>query len=154
MGSLRYAKRCKERNENIIAMISLETMGFFSDQKGSQRYPFPFNWLYPSTGNFIAFVGDLSSRNLVHQSIKAFRESTEFPSQGIATFSRIPGVDWSDHWSFWREGYPGIMITDTAIFRYPYYHQKNDTVEKIDYERLARVVGGIENIVRELTETK
>ncbi len=150
MGSRVYAKRCRERGEKIIAMISLETMGYFSDEKGSQKYPPPLGMIYPTQGNFIAFVGNVSSRALVRKCIEIFRRDTPLPSEGAALPGGITGVGWSDHWSFWKEDYPAIMITDTALFRYPHYHTAEDTPDKIDYPRLARVTTGIEKIIRSL----
>ncbi|NNL43387.1 MAG: M28 family peptidase [Desulfobacterales bacterium] len=150
MGSWEYARRCRTKGENIVAMLSLETIGYFSDKPGSQKYPPPFNFFYPTTGNFIGFVGNISSRKLTRQAIGIFRHTCKFPSQGVATFGFIPGIGWSDHWSFWKEGYPAIMITDTAPYRYPYYHTKDDTIEKVDYDRLARVLVGLEKVIANL----
>ena len=117
MGSLVYAKACRSRSEKVVAMLSLETMGCFSEAEGSQSYPLPFSLFYPSRGNFIAFVGNLESRSLVHRAIACFREHARFPSEGGAVPGFIQGVGWSDHWSFWKAGYPAIMITDTAPLR-------------------------------------
>ena len=152
MGSLRYARRAKERGENIVAMVSLETIGYYSDQAGSQRYPFPLGFFYPSTGNFLAFVSDLGSRALMHEAIAAFRRHARFPSEGVAAPAFIPGVDWSDHWSFREAGYPALMVTDTAPYRYPHYHTAADTPDKLDYERLARVVSGLQGMLRNLAD--
>ncbi len=143
MGSLKYANRSRKRGENIVAMISLETLGYYSDDKGSQKYPVPFNLFYPDTGNFIGFVGNLSSKKLMSQMIKSFRENIAFPSEGIAAPGWITGVAWSDHWAFWEADYKAIMITDTAPFRYKYYHTRGDTWEKLNYPKMARVVNGI-----------
>ena len=150
MGSLVYAKRCQERQENVVAMLSLETIGYYSDEPGSQNYPAPLGFFYPSKGNFVAVVGDTSSRRLVRKLIRSFRESTQFPSEGAATFGALPGVDWSDHWSFRQAGYSGVMVTDTAPFRYAHYHAASDTPDKIDYDRLARLVAGMESVIEEL----
>lgn len=152
MGSRHYARRCRQREENIVAMLCLETMGFYSDQPGSQHYPFPFSVFYPDTANFIGFVGNIGSRHLVRQTIGAFRKHAHFPSEGLAAPSLITGIGWSDHWSFWKEGYPAIMITDTAFFRYDAYHTAADTAEKLDYERMARVVTGLVHTIMELAE--
>jgi Zn-dependent M28 family amino/carboxypeptidase len=152
MGSLVYARRIKERGDNVVAMLSLETIGDYSDQKESQQYPAPFSLFYPDTGNFIGFVGDLGSRELVRRAIKTFRQTTKFPSEGLAAPAGTPGVGWSDHWSFWQVGYPAIMLTDTAPFRYPHYHQSSDTPDKIDYDRMARVVLGVSKVVAELAK--
>ena len=153
MGSRVYARRCRERDENVVAMLSLETIGFYADEPGSQKYPFPFTHFYPDTGNFIGFVGNLGSGSLTRRAIRAFRESTEFPSEGIAAPGWIPGIGWSDHWSFWREGYPGVMITDTAPFRYPHYHTPQDTPDRIDYDRFTRVVTGVARVVEVLANS-
>lgn len=150
MGSLVYARRSRERGENIVGMVSLETIGYYSEEPGSQNYPFPFQWLYPNTGNFLAFVGNTGSRGLLREGIRAFRENTAFPSEGAAVPSMIPGVGWSDHWAFWQEGYPGFMVTDTAPFRYPYYHTHQDTPDKLDYLRMTRAVTGLIKMSREL----
>jgi Zn-dependent M28 family amino/carboxypeptidase len=150
MGSRVYAKRCRERNENIVAMLSLETIGCFSDAEGSQHYPPPLGMFYPSTGNFIAFVGNLGSGSLVRRCLRRFRERTAFPSEGAAVPGFLPGVGWSDHESFWEQGYSGVMVTDTAPFRYPHYHLEGDTPDKVDFDRCARVIDGVEHVVRDL----
>jgi len=154
MGSRHYARRARERGENIVAMFSLETIGYYSDAPGSQRYPFPLGFFFPSIGNFVAFVSNLSSRALLHEAIASFRLHAEFPSEAAAAPAFLPGVDWSDHWSFWKEGYPALMVTDTALYRYPYYHTMQDTPDKVDYERLARVVTGLHGMLRELAQVK
>jgi hypothetical protein len=150
MGSRHYARRCRERVEKVVAMFSLETIGYYSDQPGSQRYPFPLSFFYPSRGHFLAFVSNLSSRGLLHESIASFRRHAAFPSEGVAAPAFIPGVDWSDHWSFWQEGYPALMVTDTAPYRYPHYHTAEDRPDKVNYEALARAVKGLEGMLREL----
>lgn len=154
MGSRVYAARSRKRNENITAMFSLETIGYYSDDAGSQHYPFPFSFFYPSTANFIAFVGNVSSRRLVHRAVASFRSHTPFPSEGAAVPGWITGIGWSDHYSFWQEGYPAIMITDTALFRYRYYHDGEDTPDKIVYDCLARVTQGISRVVTEIAGGK
>lgn len=147
MGSNRYAMRAQAQGERIEAMLSLETLGYYTDEPGSQKYPFPFSWFYPDTGNFVGFVGNLSSRSLVRRAIGAFRASTAFPSEGVAAPSGIEGIHWSDHWAFWQAGYPAIMVTDTAPFRYPHYHAATDTPQQLDYTGLARVTGGLAEVV-------
>lgn len=153
MGSRQYAKRCRERKENIIAMLSLETIGYYSDRKGSQKYPAPFNMFYPDTGNFVGFVGNSGSSRLVKQVVSAFRKTTKFPSEGIAAPEWLEGIGWSDQESFWKYGYQGVMVTDTAPFRYPHYHSTQDTPDKVDYDRTARVVQGICRVVSRLSQS-
>ncbi|MDB5323430.1 MAG: peptidase [Phycisphaerales bacterium] len=150
MGSLVYAKECQARGDKIAAMISVETIGCYSDEPGSQRYPSPFNLFYPKEGNFIAFVGNVESADLVKRIVGQFRKDVRFPSEGAAVLGSIEGVGWSDHWSFWKCGYKAIMVTDTAPFRYRWYHTAGDTPDKLDYERTARVVEGLEIVVRDL----
>jgi len=150
MGSRRYARRAREKGEKIVAMYSLETIGWYSAEAGSQRYPFPLGFFYPSRGDFLAFVSNLGSRALLHESIAAYRRHARFPSEGVAAPAIIPGVDWSDHASFWEQGYPALMLTDTAPYRYPWYHGPGDTPDKVDYARLARVVQGIRRMLLEV----
>jgi len=150
MGSQVYAERSRQRGEQIKAMLALETIGYYTGQPATQQYPFPFSFFYPDTGNFIGFVGNLSSWRLVRQAISAFRASTAFPSEGVAAPGWIMGVGWSDHRSFWHAGYPAIMITDTAFFRYQHYHAATDTPEKLDYQSMARVTRGLVDVAVEL----
>ena len=150
MGSLHYARRAKERGDHIVAMFSLETIGYFSEDEGSQHYPFPFSFFYPSRGNFIGFVGNLASRGLVRRAVGSFRRHSPLPSEALAAPGWITGVGWSDHWSFWQEGYPGVMVTDTALFRYEAYHTSQDTPDRVLYGHLARVAAGLEQVVIDL----
>lgn len=151
MGSYRYAAKAKGNGDNIVAMLSLETIGYYRDEKGSQRYPQPLSRLYPNTANFIAFAGNLQSRELVRRCVKTFREHATVPSEGAAMPEEITGIGWSDQWSFWRHGWKAIMVTDTAFFRNPSYHTVNDLPATLDYERMARVVEGLHPVLRELT---
>lgn len=153
MGSVVYARRCKERKEDVVAMYSLETMGYYSDEPNSQQYPSELATLYPNTGNFIAFASNVGSANLLRHSVEVFRENTTLPSEGGAAPEAIPGVGWSDHWSFWRQGYSAVMVTDTAPYRYPHYHATSDTPDQLDYDRLARCVTGLFAVLRDLART-
>jgi hypothetical protein len=151
MGSWRYAKLVSERGEAVRGMISVETVGAFSDTPGSQRYPAPFGLIFPSTADFIAFVGLPGSRSFLHEVMASFRQHTAFPSiGGVAPDALVPGIGWSDHWAFRSFGFPAIMVTDTALFRYAHYHLPSDTPDKVDYERLARITKGLERVVREI----
>ena len=150
MGSRHYASAARERHDQIVAMVSIESIGYYDADPGTQRYPFPLNLAYPDVGDFIGFVSNLRSRALLHRAISAFRTHARFPTQGAAAPSWVPGVWWSDHWAFWREGYPAIMITDTAPYRNPFYHTPQDTPDKLDYGRMARVVDGVIQVARTL----
>ncbi len=150
MGSLRYAEACQQRGEQVVGMISLETIGCYQTEARSQRYPLQLlEHCYPTTGNFVAIVGNIRSRRWVHQVVRGFRR-TQFPSEGLAAPRWLKDIFRSDHAAFWHCGYPALMITDTANFRYPHYHTPEDTVDKIDFASLARVVRGVESAVREV----
>jgi Zn-dependent M28 family amino/carboxypeptidase len=150
MGSLVYATSARRRGDRIVGMLSLETIGYYSDEPGSQTYPAPLHLLYPTRGNFIAFVANFASAGLLRRALRAFRRGTPFPVQGAAAPVVLPGVGWSDHWAFWRAGYRALMVTDTAPYRYPWYHTPDDTPDKVDYGRLTKVVDGLEHVVRTL----
>ena len=149
MGSVHYAKALAARKERVTAMFSLETLGYYSDKPGSQQYPAPFGLMFPDRGDFVSFVGLLNSRPLVQQSIRSFRSHTSFPTVGGVAPWFVPGIGWSDHWSFSQSGFQAVMITDTATFRYPHYHEPTDTPDKVDTDKLARVVKGIERVLRD-----
>jgi Zn-dependent M28 family amino/carboxypeptidase len=151
MGSFVYAR---ERGRGVRAMFSLEMLGYYDDAPGSQRYPAPLGLLYPGRGNFVAFVADLGCIALVRKSAQAFRRSSDFPAEWLAAPSLIPGVSWSDHWSFRKHGHPAVMVTDTAFYRYPHYHLPSDTPEKLDYERMAKVTVGLAAMLEELNEDR
>ena len=150
MGSHAWATRAHRAGDRISAMLSLEMLGYYRDAPGTQHYPPPLGWFFPDRANFIAFVGDLGARSLVRRSVGLFRTHAKFPSEGVAAPAGIPGVTWSDHWSFREHGYPAIMVTDTAFYRYPHYHLPSDTPEKLDYLRMARVTLGLAAVIKDL----
>ena len=127
-------------------------IGCYYDRPFSQRYPLFLGPFYPSRADFIAVVGNFANRRLVKQVFTHFREHSQFPISSVALFNFIPGVDFSDHWSFWQVGISSVMITDTAFYRYPHYHSNSDTFEKLDYQRMAMVVEGIEGVLSKLAE--
>ena len=151
MGSLQHALRCRADGERVAAMLSLESLGSYSDRPGSQHHPFPLSLLYPSRGNFVAFVGNLRSWRLVRRAIGAFRAATAFPSEAAVLPTLVPGVGWSDHWSYWKAGYPAIMVTDTAFYRDRHYHTAGDTPEHVDLDALTRLTEGLVAVVLELS---
>ena len=150
MGSVVYAEAAKRRGDAIRAMLSLETIGYYSDAPGSQQYPSPLDLLFPDVGNFIGFVSNLGSARLLRAAQRAFRARTPFPIHAAPAPESVAGVGWSDQWAFWRAGYPALMVTDTAPYRYPWYHTADDTPDKIDFERFASVVDGLEHVVHVL----
>jgi hypothetical protein len=154
MGSRVYARRARGQGENILAMLSVETIGYYSGAIGSQGYPFPLGLLYPHVPDFIGIVGNIQSHMLVRRCINSFRKHSAFPAEALTAPAWMMGVGWSDHWAFWQEGYRAAMITDTALFRYPYYHSFYDTPGRLDYPSTARVVSGIGGIVQDLLASK
>jgi Zn-dependent M28 family amino/carboxypeptidase len=150
MGSLVYAKKCRQQGDRVVAMLSVESVGFYTSRPASQRYPLGLSLLYPSTGDFIAFVGNVWSRSLMRESLAAFRGTGALPSIGAAIPNSIPGAGWSDHWSFWKQGYPGIEITDTALYRNPFYHTPYDTPDRLNFDELARFASAMRVVVQEL----
>jgi len=150
MGSYVYAQHCRERGENITAMISLESIGYYDAREHTQAYPFPISLLYPTRADFIAFVSRTTDASLVRRCLKAFRMRTQFPSEGTAPPVLVRGISLSDHWSFWKAGYSAIMVTDTTRNRSPHFHNKTDTPDTLDYDRMARVVDGLGDVVDDL----
>lgn len=151
MGSWQYAKRCRDRGETIAAMVSLETIGYYSDAPGSQKYPAPLSAFYPNTGNFVAFVSNVSSRALNARCVRAFRARTKFPVESASLPEAVAGIGWSDQWSFWQFDWPAIMVSDTAPFRNPHYHESSDLPPTLDYARFAQVVEGLVGVIEEIS---
>jgi Zn-dependent M28 family amino/carboxypeptidase len=154
MGSVVYAKRCRQQGDNVVAMLSIESAGIYSDAEGSQRYPAGLGLIYPSKGDFIAFVGNLTSRPLLQTVISQFRAAVPLPSMGASLPNAVPGAGWSDHWSFWQQGFPAIQATDTAPYRNPYYHTPMDTPDRLDYARLAQLTRGLQVALHSLANPR
>jgi len=154
MGSFQYAKRCRQRGEEIRVMLSLDALGIYKDEPGSQRLPFPFSIFYPDRGNFLAFIGNLRSRKYIKEATKGFKKGSSFPIEAGVVPEWIEAADWSDHRSFWKFGYPGIMVTDTGGFRSIYHTTKEDTLEKLDFEAMSRIVIGMYTCAVHLTSQR
>jgi hypothetical protein len=151
MGSWRHAKDLHERGQNVEAALILETIGYYTNARNSQRYPFGLAPFYPNAGNFIGFVGTLGSSGLVRKTLDAFRAASRFHAEGLAAPGFIEGVTWSDHTSYNRFGYQALMITDTAHLRYPHYHTAQDTPDKLDYPSIAHIVEGMARVIEGMT---
>ena len=154
MGSVRYARRCRENNEKIVGLVNMETIGCYYDDIGSQMYPDPrlqkIKWLLPKCGNFIVFTGDFASWKLIRRTYARFKRHAKFPAMWLPSPRSIMGPDMSDQWSFWQEGYPAIMVTDTAFLRYPYYHDSRDLPRHMNFECMTRVVHGVIEAVQDM----
>ncbi len=149
MGSLRYARRCKERGEKIRVMLCMDAIGIYKDDPNTQKLPFPFSLFYPNRGNFLAFIADLESRTCVIEATRGFKKGSAFPIEAGSAPRWVKGVSWSDHLSFWKYGYRGIQITDTGAFRSFSHTTSDDTMEKIDFGALARIAVGMYSSVLE-----
>lgn len=147
MGSNVFAHVARQRQEPIAAALILESLGYYTDEPNSQLYPPFFGWLYPNAGNFLAVVSNFSSRRIVNQVTAAFRETSSFPLESISTTAMVPGIDFSDNWSFWEEGYPAVMLSDGALYRNPHYHRDTDTVETINFPAMGEVFTGLVHVV-------
>lgn len=155
MGSHVYAENLHQSRMKVEGMICLESVGYFRDSPQSQMFPLSFfRFMYPTTGNFIAFVSDFRSKGFLNRAKTGFRKGTAFPVESISAFSAVPGIDFSDHWSFWKFGYQAIMVTDTAFYRNPNYHEAGDVPEILDYECMTEVVIGLKSAIKELTENE
>lgn len=152
MGSAVYARAARRRGDDVHAMVALESLGIYRKEPGSQRYPFPLSAFYPDRGDFVAFVANRRSRRLLKRAVAAFRAASDFPLEQAALPGFIPGVGWSDHLSFWRQGYRAFMVTDTAFFRYDGYHTEHDTPDRVGYAELAEVTEGLAAVVAALAE--
>ncbi|HEY9713146.1 MAG TPA: M20/M25/M40 family metallo-hydrolase, partial [Chroococcales cyanobacterium] len=152
MGSRHFAQSLFDRQVKVDAMLSLETIGYFTDRHNSQKYPPGLDQIYPKVGNFIAFVSNSANSALTTECVTSFRQAVKFPCEGMAAPNTVRGIDFSDQQSFWKLGYPGLMVTDTAFMRYPYYHTKSDTLDKIDFTKLALVTAGLIGVVEHLSK--
>lgn len=144
MGSRVYARALKERGEEVVGMICLESVGYYSNKEKSQNFPyFFFRWLYPDKGNFITVVGNIKSRNLAKRIAMILKKNPSLPVETFIGPTFVPGVNWSDHHSFWQEGYQAVMLTGTAFYRNPNYHLGSDRPETLDYSSMAELVKGL-----------
>jgi len=152
MGSFVYAREAADRQEAIVAMVSLEMLGYYSDTEGGQSFPVPLmSLMFPSTPNFIAVVGNLSSRGLVNAAAASLRKGGGVPVETLSTIGFVPGVDFSDHLSFWKMGYPAVMITDTAFYRNPNYHTAADKIDTLDFGRLSLLLDGLVQMAKDMS---
>jgi hypothetical protein len=152
MGSVVYAKRAAARGDKIVGMLSIESIGYYSDAVDSQRHPAGLAGTYPTTGNFIAILGNEASRSLVDRVLSTFLRHGSISAQGATLSKAGESAAAGDDWSFWQVGYPAVVVTDTASLRYPHHHKSDDTPDKLDFERMARVVAGLEGAIGELVD--
>ena len=151
MGSYWYAKHLKNIDQNLMGMICLEMVGYFSEKPGSQKYPFPLmNRLYPDRGNFIAVVGNLKSKDFTVTLKGLFKKHSCLPVESLNAPAIMLGIDFSDHWAFQKFGYKAVMVTDTAFYRNPNYHRPSDLPSTLRYDKAAQVVDGLAGAILDL----
>jgi len=150
-GSAVHARSLKEQGIPLRGMIALEMIGYFKDEEGSQHYPNPaLNLFYPSQGDFAVVVGSLDQPRIVRRVKSAMRGVSHLPVYSLNGPKSMEGIDWSDHLHYWEQGYNAVMVSDTAIYRNPNYHKKEDTADTLNYSRMAWVVQGVYGAVMAL----
>lgn len=155
MGSAVHARSLKAKGVKVKGMLSLEMIGYFTDEKNSQEFPLPaLKLIYPNEGNFIAVAADMQHRSLTSRVKKSMGRGSTIGVESINAPRSVPGIDLSDHRSYWEEGYPALMITDTAFYRNKAYHTENDTAQRLDYRRMGQVVEGVRQAVLDLLSEK
>ena len=148
MGSAVHARSLAESGKRASLMLSLECIGYFSDAPGSQDHPVRLlNAIYPTTGNFISLVGFYPDGNVARQVKAAMKSASDLPVYSINAPGFVVGADFSDHLNYWNEGFVGMMVTDTAFYRNKAYHTPQDTADRLDYRRMAKVVDGVRAVV-------
>jgi len=150
MGSAVYAKAAKAAGDDIRAALVLEMIGYFSEARFSQRYPPLIGPFMPQRGNFMAQISDFSSRKLAGRIDSAYRAASALPLKTVSLPAWVPGVDYSDHRSFWAQGYPAVMFTDTSFYRTPHYHKPSDLPETLNYEYMAAFMDGVKAAMDDL----
>lgn len=153
MGSVHHARGLAADKTPVKAMLCFEMIGTFSNEKGSQRYPVPgLDLVYPGKGNFISVIGGIGHGNLARKVKSAMQSASPLPVWSMNAPADMTGVDFSDHASYWKEGIPAVMITDSAFYRNRRYHTTQDTADRLDYIRMAQVVEGVFVAVKALEE--
>ena len=154
MGSHVYAENLKQKGIDVEGVICLEMIGYFKDAPESQLFPLSFfRWIYPTKGNFIIIVSNIKSKSFLKRVKSAFKKGTDLPVESLSAFPLVPGIDFSDHRSFWKFNYNAVMVTDTAFYRNPQYHGIGDIPEILDYDRMAKVVLGLKSSIEELARS-
>jgi hypothetical protein len=152
MGSLVHAQRAKQRGERVVAMVSLEMLGFYSVERGVQTYPMGLGAVYPAHGDYIAVVGNVGSNALVHEVAGGLRAGSDMQVETLAAPEALAEISFSDQWSFWQQGWPGVMVTDTGFLRNRHYHEVTDTPEVLDVARMARLTRALPGLALRLSE--
>ncbi|MER2999400.1 M28 family peptidase [Pontibacter populi] len=144
MGSYVHANSLYEQQADVMGMISLEMIGYFKDEKGSQRYPVaPLKLFYGSRGNYIAIVQRFGNGSFGRSLLRNYKKAAKLPVKSLRAPAFLTGVDFSDHLNYWRFGFDALMITDTSFYRNSNYHQPTDTIYTLDFKRMGEVVDAV-----------
>lgn len=153
MGSHIYANACRQKGENIVCMIALEMLGYYSRQKNSQRVPFALpNSKYSRRADFIAVIGNAASQQITHQIAEYLRQPLLIKAEAYIPHSYSADIELSDHASFWKQNYPAVMVTDTAFYRNPNYHEPTDTIATLNFRYFTRVVFSLSQALIQLDQ--
>ena len=151
MGSYVHAKSLKDNDIDVIGMICLEMIGYFSDEPNSQTYPLPYLYnIYPNTGNFIIVVGREEQLQFNSKIFKLMKKDSKIDVQKLNVYMDDPLAQLavlSDHRNYWSFGYDAVMINDTSFIRNPNYHKKSDTIDTLDFDKITKVVDCLYNAV-------
>lgn len=143
-GSAIHAKSMTKNRVDVKAMICLEMIGYYSDNPNSQQYPVPeLSAIYPSVGNFIVVVGKTGQETLVQKVKASMQQVANIDVQSISAPPQMIGITFSDHASYWDEGFPAVMINNTSFYRNPNYHEVTDTIDTLDFDKMLEVVKGV-----------
>ncbi|MDG1429329.1 MAG: M28 family peptidase [Crocinitomicaceae bacterium] len=146
MGSYIHAKSLHARGIEVHGMLSLEMIGYFSTEKKSQHYPIGILKLfYGGKGDYITVVRKMNKGKFARKFSRKYKHSKTIKTKKFTAPQSLPGIDFSDHLNYWALGYDAIMLTDTAFFRNANYHQGTDTIDTIDFDRMAKVIDGLVN---------
>ena len=141
MGSAIHAKSIEPIKDQVLGMISLEMIGYFSDKKNSQEYPLGIlKWFYGGKGNYITLVRKNTAGKFVKRFIRNYKKTKQIRTKKFAAPRSLPGIDFSDHLNYWNLGIDALMITDTSFYRNKNYHKETDTMETLDFCRMAKVI--------------
>lgn len=152
MGSAVHASSVASRKDRIIGVIVLEMIGYFRDEPGSQAYPLPLlKAHYPDKGDFITVVSKWDQGGWISGVKAGMKGATDLPVYSFRGPTSLPGVDFSDHRSYWPHDIPAAMITNTAFYRNRHYHTPQDTADRLDYDRMGKVVVGVYEAIRSLS---
>jgi Zn-dependent M28 family amino/carboxypeptidase len=143
----------RREGKKVVAMLSFDSIGWFSDEAGTQGGPFPLSVCYPGKGNFLMFAGDIGTRDLVQTCIETMRGFNDFPCEGVTLPGIIPGTGSSDHSAFRQNGVPAIVVTDTGPYRNTKYATPDDTVDHLNYAMMAKVVTRMTKLVERLASS-